>query len=44
METKQVTPGPPAEGVAGTGLPSTSASSMIPDNFFGFLMLTLGMR
>jgi len=44
METKQVTPGPPAQGTAPTGLPPASASSMIPDNFFGFLMLTLGMR
>jgi len=44
METKQVTPGPPAQGVAGTGLPSAPGTSIIPNNFFGFLMIALGMR
>jgi len=44
METKQVTPGPPAQGVAGTGLPSAPGTSIIPNNFFGFVMISLGLR
>ena len=44
METKQVIPGPPAEGTSPTGLPTAPGTSMIPNNFFGFLMIALGMR
>jgi len=42
METKQLIPN---GGVTGTGGGvSAPGTSMIPDNFFGFLMVTLGLR
>jgi len=47
MQVKQVTPGPPAQGTAPGGLPTSPApglSSIIPDNFWGFFMMMVGLR